>query len=303
MEGSRVDREEEIRALAAADVFLGLNFKSQNLCEGLQLARSCRHELAQWLVSVFPDRPPATPTEAKAVLLAAAEAGPRGRALCFAALVGPPDAALVRKAAAAGDAQAQGWLAGATVGPEAALWAARSSAQGHRAGLFAAGAQAWARAPGESEEARRLFRAAAERGYVRGMYEHGRLCAADWERFRWWGRAAAQGLQSARQRLAEEAPGQLRLWSGDARRARAVYELGAALAGDRAAEAGCGDAQREAAAHCVALYRAWTQEARDALWCWMLVARRIRVVRDVARLIAQLAWSDREVWAEARITE
>ncbi len=291
-----LDREVEQKARHAVYVFLGLNNQSQNLGEGLRLARGCQHELAQWLVRAFPGGPPATKKEARERLLKLGEdMAPRGRALCLAGLVGAANIALLRRAAERGDALAMGWMGSRAIGSEALAFAEKSAAQGDPLGLFAAAMlRGRGSVPMDDEDTRRLLRAAAEGGWVAAMYEYGWRCGASGERYRWWGRAAAEGMECAGRRMQEEAPEQLALWQKDpTARALVVWQLGAALRGR--VQGDC--AQARAAAACVKLVDGWTSSAREALWCWMSVARRLRVVKDVARLIARMCWQDRSLWS------
>ena len=235
--------------------------------------------------------------EARERLLALEGEGsePRGRALCFAGLVGVPDDALLHRAASLGDALAQGWLGLWGIRESSRGFAEASAAQGHPMGLFAVAMRRGVREGRTDAESLKLLLAAADRGWAAAMFEYGWLCGADEERFRWWGRAADRGLKSACRRMQEYAPGQLARWRADpAAQARTIWVLGTALRGR--VEGDC--AQAAAAAFVVKLVDHWTANAREALWSWMLAARRVGVVRDVARMIGRMAWQERIAWAE-----
>lgn len=46
----------------------------------------------------------------------------------------------------------------------------------------------------------------------------------------------------------------------------------------------------------VHLYKTWIHDAQEAVFAWLLVAKRLGLYRDVARLIAQEVWRLRETW-------
>jgi hypothetical protein len=56
-----------------------------------------------------------------------------------------------------------------------------------------------------------------------------------------------------------------------------------------------------AAQQCFALYTECVQRARAAIHCWISIARRAGVIKDVRQMIARALWADRKAWAPAWI--
>ncbi len=112
-------------------MFLGENYREQDLSEGLRLAKDCGHGDARWLVGSFPDGI-LSRKKAKNVFLAQ---GGDGRALCFAGLVKGFDRLLVLQSANLGYGLAQGKVAELSAGSERLVWAEKSAAQKDRTGL------------------------------------------------------------------------------------------------------------------------------------------------------------------------
>jgi hypothetical protein len=84
---------------------------------------------------------------------------------------------------------------------------------------------------------------------------------------------------------------------------RAVFELGAAFKGHVAADGQTAFGksglvkEMEGVRRCVALFDRWSEEARRAVHCWLLVGRRrLGVVKDVRALVAKLLWEERAYW-------
>lgn len=46
------------------------------------------------------------------------------------------------------------------------------------------------------------------------------------------------------------------------------------------------------------VFNDWNQKSSDAVVAWILIARRLGIYRDVARLIGRLVWNARETWLE-----
>jgi hypothetical protein len=97
------------------DTLMGENYLEQDIKEALHLAAVCQHPDAVWLTKLFVGRDVTTPEEARQVFLGC-EGDPR--ALCFAAVIGVVDEAMLRQAAKKGHAYAQVWMARETAGEE-----------------------------------------------------------------------------------------------------------------------------------------------------------------------------------------
>jgi TPR repeat protein len=96
-----------------------------------------------------------------------------------------------------GYAPAQGQLSMLCFGKEAFLGAQRAASQGDRTGIFWLG---WCHYDGRGcakneRRAIELYREAAEMGHVGAQSLYGRLSFGklEWQRYLWWGRAAADG--------------------------------------------------------------------------------------------------------------
>ncbi len=46
------------------------------------------------------------------------------------------------------------------------------------------------------------------------------------------------------------------------------------------------------------LHDEWCAKARQAIGCWILVARQKNVVRDIRNVISKMVWADRAAWSE-----
>ncbi len=152
-----------------------------------------------------------------------------------------------------------------------------------------------------------LWREAALLGDATAQYYYAvrAFAGSDWRRYRWLGRAAANGDRAAPLSIVYDTVGQLQRF--DARTpgaARIVFEIGRVLRGHVSRSGHVFGVQvangehRAAAVRAVALHRAWEESAREALRAWTRVGRRAGVVRDVRKMIAQLVWAERHVWSE-----
>jgi hypothetical protein len=188
------------------------------------------------------------------------------------------------------------------------------------AGAWCLATQLWDRhQPGDEKRAIALYKQSADLGDVHGQFYYGMhgFDVLDWRRYYWIGQAA---FRVAGRFPFEEAVTEwldlldnegLSLYEG---RGRIVFEIAPAnkLSVDALSETltmlcdsdsdsfyGAGDEEDaqtvEMLQRVVALYDAGLARARAALRCWSMVARRLRVVKDMRVLIAQTAW--KQVWA------
>jgi TPR repeat protein len=292
---------------AARDTFLGLNYRCQDVREGLRLARACQHEDAVWLCSLFDREEPRDADAAKAAFVAQ---GDDRRALCFLGLLEERGTrGLVRRAAEGGYALAQALVAGGDDRGEAAAWAQRAASQREPLGVLKLAQCCWqgsAACPRDQDKARALFREAAELGAVSGMYNHAKrgLNEADPERYVWLGRAAALGHHAAAMEVTLAAEKQLGVFRA-LRSGRTVLAIGEALrervdtGAKTVFELACDEQSLECAEKVLHLSSSWRRLAEEAIRCWLLIGRRQRGTnRDVRMLIAKLLWRDRGAWSE-----
>ncbi len=305
----RGDKADLIRwwdALDAANGWVGTDFG-----ETLRLARTCAHPDAKWLCALFPEEGTPSDEKAEAVLVAQGD-DPRAQLLIvYVRHFGCYDGTW--RAAAMGYAPAQADL-GAGVVPfvpqnEQLEWAEKAAAQGDRNGLYAVVRcleQLKSDDPATSKRMLDCCREAADLGQASAMYEFGNTFSAhDWRRMRWHGRSAAKrdaraarALQGAAVELLPE------LKRGNRLVARAVFEIGAAVRdhivpGRPLAFCQQPSAEQLAAlGRTVALHARCPACARRAIECWLGVARRLRIVKDIRQLIARRLWEERWAWIQ-----
>jgi TPR repeat protein len=143
-----------------------------------------------------------------------------------------------------------------------------------------------------------LFRLAAELGLAEAQLRFGLFCydANNWQRYRWWGEGSVRGSHSARRALLRAALIQGGRVDADT---RVVFELGAWLARlGRDGIARNATAQEKVAVKlCVEFHDKCCDAARAAARCWLLVAKRLGVSKDMRLLIARLIWEQRGDWS------
>jgi hypothetical protein len=302
----RNDKAELIKWWDALDTITGQGSMKQDIAKGLQMARECQHEDARWLASLFPGGAQAT----KNVLLAQ---GDDPRAMLLASFVGDGEmeVLLLRRAAKMGYAPAQAIVArrAGFQNEKRFVWAEKAAAQGDRTGLFQLGT-CFSAGRGCDQDRRRammLVKEAAELGHSEALYSYGRDAFedGDWERYRWWGRAAARGCEGACFGLIVGAIDQLKLFDKGRGSGLTLFEIGAACKGhlDGAAECAFGSAMN-ATGLCmlmrtVAFHDEGCDKAKRAVVCWILIGRRLGVVKDIRMKVARMVWLERCVWSNA----
>jgi TPR repeat protein len=120
-----------------ATLFFGENFVVENIPLALELAASCQHPDAQWLIDACAGKDVRT-EDAKRVFSALGQND--ARALCFMWMLGDHSKlAPLHRAAELGFAFAQTLLAGRTQGDEKFKFAKLAAAQGERNGFYELG--------------------------------------------------------------------------------------------------------------------------------------------------------------------
>ncbi len=279
----------------ARDLLLGMNGCTVDPQKALSLARECKHEDAQWLAGLLAECVALTETTVLA-RLEREDGDPR--ALCFVAFLG--DTFVYRPAAELGCGLAQALIASREQGEAKRVWAERAAANGEPLGLTLFATCLWSGngCPCDRPRALRLYREAAELGLPWAMYIFGEraFSASNPERYRWWGLAAARRSGPAVDGLRQAA-----VLHASARFSRVLFEVGCVFerldlvelrrVGEWTdAQAEC---VRAAVAHCAVTRR----RARRALRWWTRAGMRLRVARDVRRLIAGLLWQDCAAWS------
>jgi hypothetical protein len=82
--------------------------------------------------------------------------------------------------------------------------------------------------------------------------------------------------------------------------ARVVFELGAALKMPIDMFPMHYSGEELWASRYIDRYEKWCEEARSAIWCWLVVGKRWGVAKDIRLLIATLLWEERAEWSKSR---
>jgi TPR repeat protein len=276
------------------------------MSDAIDAARECQHPDAQWLASLYPD---GVGEDSEEVLSALTEYAEEKNDPCALYLAGGMsfDPALVDRAAELGFAPAQAYMAGwCTQHTSKFLWAQKAAAQSHPAGMFELGELLF-KGRGCAEDkvtALAIWRESAELGHPTAQYIWGALGVGEDElqRVMWWGRSAARGNSDAAKDLVAAASKQL--FEVEVRSPRVVFELGAAFKGHFGGGRVFGMSSWSAAddfalaQQCVELHDEVLVQARDAIACWLMLARRLGVSKDMRLLITRILWERRADWCK-----
>ena len=285
------------------DTFFGHNFVSLNIPLALEMAASCDHPDARWLTEACAGKDLKTVKDAKRVFSALGQID--ARALCFMWLCGndddQEDLIPLRLSAVLGFAFAQAWMARETAGEEMFKFAWLAAAQGERDGFYRLGC---CFRDGEGceqnlDKAKENFLRASELEHLYAMRSLGEsLDDSDPQRWRWWGRAAALG--DSRAFLFSFAKQDESFNSGSGSVA-VMFAIGQALRGH--VNEGKRtifntrykfDSRIGPAKQAIAFYLAQIKAVKDAMCAWTHVGIKLKVVKDVRKLIAKLIWDSRE---------
>jgi TPR repeat protein len=285
------------------DTLFGHNKVSQNIPFALELASSCQHPDACWLTDVCAGKDVNTVEDAERVFSALGQND--ARALCFMWFCRDADAnedlASLRYSAELGFAFAQALMALKTVGEEKFTFAQLAAAQGERDGFailgycfrFGEGCEK------DLDKAKENVLCASHMGDVYAMSRLGDLHdESDAQRWRWWGRAAALGVSFF---FLSNFAKQVELFNTGSGSGVVMLEIGRALRGHVDEEArtifkssfinySCIGPAKQA----IAFYEAQIKATKDAMRAWTLVGIKLKVVKDVRKLIAKLIWDSRE---------
>jgi TPR repeat protein len=283
------------------DTFLGGNFVSRNIPLAIELASSCDHPDARWLTEACAGKDVRT-KEVKRVFSAQKD---DARALCFSWIFGTQVLEVcltqLHRSAELGFAFAQALMAGETEGEERFKFAQLSAAQGERDGLLQLGCcfRDGEGCEKDLDKAKENFLLASKLGHVLAMNRLGDLLGeSDPQRWRWWGRAADLGSYSS---FLFNFMKQVELFNFGSSNAAVVFAIGQALRGhvNEGAEKIFNhsydfDALIGPAKQAIAFYEAQIQATKDAMRAWTQVGIKLKVVKDVRKLIAKLIWDSRE---------
>ena len=272
----------------------------RNIPLALKMAASCQHPDARWLAEVCAGKDVTTAQDAKRVFSALGQND--ARALCFLWLLGDPeDLAPLRCSAELGFAFAQALLAALTFGDEKFKFALLSAGHRELAGILHLG---YCFRDGDGCEknlvkAKENFLLASELGDVDAMRELGWLLDNSSPlRWHWWSQAAGHG---AWRDFLTNFSEQVELFNSGSGSAAVVFVIGRALQGHVNEEARTifrnsfnFDSLIGPAKQAIAFYEAQMKASKDALRAWTQVGIKLKVVKDVRKLIANLIWDSRE---------
>jgi TPR repeat protein len=225
------------------------------------------------------------------------EQGDNPIALCYAALLSGLNnhnaRFMIEKAAKMGHPLAMFKMTRNRIDNERMVWTHRAAQAGDREALRLLGSLY--RDQRENTEARDAFKRAAELGETYSMIEYGRtLSWQDQWRHIWNARAAKRGCMS----------GILDFFCGyTAYPDQATYWIGRELNGNIGVEKIFGRLDIYKIYYDIAVtyrdqYTTWNSSAQQSTFCWMNVAKRLGLYRDVAKLIGLKIWELRSKWQE-----
>jgi hypothetical protein len=281
------------------DTFFGVNFVSRNIPLAIKLAAACDYPDARWLAEACAGKGLTTKIDAKRVFSALGQND--ARTLCFLWMLGDRrELTLLRRSAELGYAFAQAWMAWETHGDEKFKFAQLAAAQGERIGLQELG---WCFRHGEGcesdlDKARENFLLSSGLGDVLAMYRLGWLLdESDPQRWQWWGQAAALGEWIFLSNFSK----QVELFNSGSGSAFVMFAIGQALQGhvnEHARTIFNSDDDFDSligpAKQAIAFYESQIKATKDAMRAWTLVGIKLKVVKDVRKLIAKLIWDSRD---------
>ncbi len=145
-----------------------------------------------------------------------------------------------------------------------------------------------------------LLRQAALLGEYEGQLKVALNCCGECsvERFEWLRRAALQEVQVQAQNIVLSAASQQWQLFAKGGTWRIVFEIGASPANYEDWNRCASPDEVVAGEASLALYSKWRGDAKRAVWCWLWLARDLRVVKDVRLMIADLIWNERFSWSD-----
>ena len=296
------DKSDLINFYDARDFFIGQgnHGEEQHLSEGMRRLRACRHEEARYVCSLFPDgSPPDSREEVKQVFLAQGE---HSIALCYAGLVNEWNEALVRRAAEMGHPYAQGQMSKLSFGEERLEWAQRAARNRDRDGLWRLG-WCFQKGIGVTEDrikAVTAYKESANLGSKMGMRCYAMIAFEknDSQRYLWLGKSA-QPFQFLYVEFIHEIMHHMYMHRVGLGCKLVLLMIGKMLKGhvDKERQTLFGTLWMQdyvnSACDVLTLYDDCIKSATEATMTWMMVAKRLRIYHDVARLIGKKVWENK----------
>jgi len=284
------------------DTFFGENYVSQEIPLALEVATSCSHPDACWLVEVCDRKDTITREDAKNVFLHRGQKD--ARALCFGWLCGSHDdrwdLSLLRRSAELGFAFGQALMARETRVEERFKFAQQAAAQGERDGYFWLGRCFFVGEGCEKDldKAKESLSLASKCGYVCAMAYLGRsFDDSDLQRWLWLSRAAVEGdfwefLDCFSQ--------QVEKFDSGTGSAAFMFAIGRALYGNVNLKMRTifktnfnFRSHIIPAQKAIAFYEAQLFVCRAAVDTWTKVGIRFGVAKDIRKMISKLIWETR----------
>ncbi len=289
MAGTKEKREPAHQVVRGAKTFFKGRFE-----DGLAFARQCEHWDALFLVSLFPHGAPKYPEHAVAVFLARRE---DARCLCWAAVLMPEaEREPLKRSAEMGYSWGETFY-GSTIIELNNPWHKKAAAQGEPVSISHVAFSAKCKSHGE-DLAEKLYREAASLGDEGAQENLGKYYCAKGsvEQYQWMRRSAFQGCTIAEIRNEHTVKKQLRIYD-EGGSGRVIFEIGFTAAYCSFAT----DEDTERQLHrAELLYNEWCSCAKQRIRCWLWLSKRLGVVKDIRRLVAEMVWEERAEWSDRR---
>ncbi len=290
------ERRERIKWYHARAVFFNCQ---RSVKESIELAGHCDHDEARMFLSAFRDGVPASREEARILLSNSADI----RCRCLALWCNATNCEeVLRKAAEEGYALAQAKFPGTV--EEKRGWSEKAAAQGEPEAMHVVARELWEgdnrvgmERSSQVGAARRFYLEAALLGHSPSQFAIGlQFCEKrSLERCQWYRRATLHGEKSMLPVLIKEATSQLNRYDKGST-GRCLFEIGRAIAGIvnwRVMVTNPNVCERA-----VNMYESWCAEARTGVMCWLWLARKLGVSKDIRLVIADLIWNERAEWSD-----
>ena len=274
--------------LDARDVFLGRNWRAQDIGRGLAMARASQHPLCQRLAAIYCEMGDSALADKRLVLARLREEGDEDcELMLLRGWLAGFDEAVVQRAAEMGSARGAGLMAARGRGETKREWAERAMAGMDPQGFFEM--SKYVREMGDEARADVLLRDAAELGWVQAQVDlaskekNDAMKRMEWlcKCFRYNPRVMGEEVENLIEQLRkdEENAAKVLFYFGETHRDN--VETAASWLPAKIRE----DA-----------FRVWKENSsktRDAVVCWILCARQLHVHKDVRRIITTMVWESR----------
>lgn len=276
------------------DMFFGHNFVRQDIQKALELARVCTHPDAEWLVAVCTEAHVTNADEAvKAFqLLSQTDA----RACAFAATMDSFNGMLwMERSATFGFAYAKAQMCIRSQTRKQSFEYAYSAVLQHeRDGFFELGKH-WLYGNGCEKNltiAKELFSVAADLGHIFSVYRYCSLL--DDNDLEKWQLLSNATLNGSMLDFSKNFSKQVDLWKENKRSDAIMFVIGRTLHRLRLDNRDTEETLTMNAERAIDFYKEQIKASQQAVHAWTQVGRRLRVCRDIRKVIGQLIWNMRD---------